>query len=250
MNNQPQFISGALRDKQDRRDYRIAGVMAPVTIEKQVFNLEEKFPPNNQWSRGSCFEGNTLITLENFQQVFIKDIKPYQKVITHKSNLREIKRIYKRKWQGNIYDIKIEGLFKHLKVTAEHPIYALKKGQQLLEFIEVKNLEKDDLVVIPTCSEIIKEPINSILKNKDFLCLLGWYLAEGCFEEHSETNNAGGITFTLNSKEIDYADEIIDKIEKVFQKKVDYKILEEVHSLRIAIHSRDIAELFLNLEII
>ena len=50
---------GCLRDKKDRRDFRIAGIMQTKEIHKQVFSLEELFPPKNQCSRGSCVsQGN------------------------------------------------------------------------------------------------------------------------------------------------------------------------------------------------
>jgi len=52
MNNN--FAFGAKRDRKDRRDFRIAGITQPVSLEKQVFEIEEQFPPNNQFSRGSC----------------------------------------------------------------------------------------------------------------------------------------------------------------------------------------------------
>lgn len=48
------FVAGAEKDPYDRRDYRLASVMAPVEIPAQVFELPELFPSKNQYSRGSC----------------------------------------------------------------------------------------------------------------------------------------------------------------------------------------------------
>ena len=48
-------VGDAKRDKKDRRDYRASGIVPTLLdIPKQVFNLEELFPPKNQFSRGSC----------------------------------------------------------------------------------------------------------------------------------------------------------------------------------------------------
>lgn len=52
---QVQFISGAIKDNKDRRDYRIAGVTKKtVDIPKQEFMLEEPFSVKYQHRRPSC----------------------------------------------------------------------------------------------------------------------------------------------------------------------------------------------------
>jgi len=52
-NHEVSFGLGAKKDKKDRRDLRIAGVQAPISL-PELFKLEEKFAPNNQFSRPSC----------------------------------------------------------------------------------------------------------------------------------------------------------------------------------------------------
>ncbi|MEW6606061.1 MAG: C1 family peptidase [bacterium] len=44
---------GCLRDKKDRRDFRLVGIQKPVRLPEK-FELFEKFNPNNQFSRPSC----------------------------------------------------------------------------------------------------------------------------------------------------------------------------------------------------
>lgn len=46
--------TGAKKDKYDKRDFRLAGIMASVTVPKQKFALKEEFAPNNQGVRPSC----------------------------------------------------------------------------------------------------------------------------------------------------------------------------------------------------
>jgi post-segregation antitoxin (ccd killing protein) len=54
MPEQMHFISGAKRDRRDRHDYRIKGIMATAPIPKQRFVIPDPFPSKNQFSRGSC----------------------------------------------------------------------------------------------------------------------------------------------------------------------------------------------------
>ena len=53
MNNQF-FTTGAKRDKKDRRDFRIAGILAPIELTQQIFNIDDPFDSKNQDGRGSC----------------------------------------------------------------------------------------------------------------------------------------------------------------------------------------------------
>src|SRR3990167_3820119 len=48
------FVTGALKDKGDRRDYRLSSVTAPIELPPQVFNLDDLFPSKNQGVRPSC----------------------------------------------------------------------------------------------------------------------------------------------------------------------------------------------------
>lgn len=45
---------GAKRDKKDRRDLRLSGIVGAAEIQKQRFVLDDQFEPNNQYQRGSC----------------------------------------------------------------------------------------------------------------------------------------------------------------------------------------------------
>lgn len=53
MTNEISFGLGAYKDKKDRRDFRVCTVQTPVSLPGS-FRIEEKFAPNNQFSRGSC----------------------------------------------------------------------------------------------------------------------------------------------------------------------------------------------------
>lgn len=48
------FTTGAKKDKKDKRDYRITGILAPIEIPKQKFIIEDVFESKNQDGRGSC----------------------------------------------------------------------------------------------------------------------------------------------------------------------------------------------------
>lgn len=48
------FGLGSKKDKRDRRDFRASGVVQTIDVPKQIFDLDDKFPSKNQFSRGSC----------------------------------------------------------------------------------------------------------------------------------------------------------------------------------------------------
>jgi hypothetical protein len=48
------FTTGAVKDAQDKRDYRASGVVASIEIPQQKFVLEDLFNSKNQGPRGSC----------------------------------------------------------------------------------------------------------------------------------------------------------------------------------------------------
>ena len=48
------YTTGCKRDLRDRRDYRVAGILAPVEIPKQKFIIDDPFDIKNQDGRGSC----------------------------------------------------------------------------------------------------------------------------------------------------------------------------------------------------
>jgi ribonucleoside-triphosphate reductase len=48
------FATGAKRDPKDNRDLKIAGITLVAEVPKQIFVLDEQFPPKMQYARGSC----------------------------------------------------------------------------------------------------------------------------------------------------------------------------------------------------
>ena len=45
---------GARKDKRDKRDFRVSGILPPAAAVKERIVLEEAFGSKNQYSRGSC----------------------------------------------------------------------------------------------------------------------------------------------------------------------------------------------------
>ena len=48
------YIMGAKRDKKDKRDLRIKGILAPIEIPKQIYIIDDPFGSKNQDGLGSC----------------------------------------------------------------------------------------------------------------------------------------------------------------------------------------------------
>jgi len=193
---------GVYKDREDNRDYMLVGeggekpkeFMLPITPFDYV---------KNQGTWNSCFVTGTPVLMENLTYKPINKIRVGDYVVTDKSNLRKVTRLFKREWQGNIFKIEGQGILP-IEVTPEHPFLTRDRG-----WVLTKNLNKEDYLVIPKTNNIIKDKLDySFEEDDDFLWMLGLYLAEGCTSKETTS------TFSLHSEEIDYA----EKIEHVFDK--------------------------------
>ena len=183
----------------------------------------------------SCFIGDTTITTERYICRKIRDINLRDKVLTHKGRFKEVKNIFKRDYEGEIFEINCGGLSK-FKVTPEHPILVLKRKiknhKRIInspKFIKCCEINKHDFIAIPKSKELNhikffksdmvnpKAPkyadINKFYYNKGMLRLLGYYLAEGCitYDRHKKKNRKylSGVRFTFNKKENNFIEDII-----------------------------------------
>ncbi|XOB41521.1 MAG: BadF/BadG/BcrA/BcrD ATPase family protein [Candidatus Nealsonbacteria bacterium] len=72
-----------------------------------------------------CVPDDTKITAESYIPKPIKDVKPNEKVLTHRGQFKKVKNKFIRNYSGKILKIKIGK--KELKITPEHPVLALKR---------------------------------------------------------------------------------------------------------------------------
>jgi hypothetical protein len=93
-------------------------------------------------------------------------------------------------------------MFDSLYCTPEHPILTLSGWK------ESKDITEDDYVAIPLIKDNVRDLlIENYEKDKDFLWVLGMYLAEGSLENDR-------VTFTLNIDETEYSKKIYDTLTK------------------------------------
>jgi len=152
-----------------------------------------------------CFTKGTLIsTNPDFKP--IEEIKPGDKVLTHKGEYKQVYFTQVREYSGNLYKIKVYGSpNEELEVTEEHPFLCVRRTRKdernkkwKLEWVRAKDLREGDYLVTP---------INKIVENKDsyeieitvnkkrikrkvpltkeFFRLVGYYLAEGSISKKS-----------------------------------------------------------------
>jgi len=176
---------------------------------KQDGNFEQFIPVGEQQNIGFekmwCFPYNTEVLMEDFNTKRISDINIGDYVISHTGKKQRVSDVMKRKYNGKLYSIKIEGLYKEIKCTEEHP-FLTNNGWK-----KANELTKEDGVYLPTTNKLIKDlTINEVEKKEDFLYLLGMYIAEGSI------NYERCINFSFSNKEENYADDIINTVKNLF----------------------------------
>jgi len=73
-----------------------------------------------------CVPGDTKITAENYTPKAIKDVKEGEKVLTHLGEFKRVKNKFIRDYNGKLLKIRLGK--KELKITPEHPVFALKRN--------------------------------------------------------------------------------------------------------------------------
>ncbi|MEK6973688.1 MAG: IMP dehydrogenase [Nanoarchaeota archaeon] len=124
-----------------------------------------------------CLEGDTPILMNDYTVKNIRDIKPGEKVITHKGRSKRVTKTYKRHYKGEILKLNVGGSPGTIKMTPEHPILSInfkidpkkmkkngskyyfykKKYTKNLNWIEAGSLKSGDVVVIPKNKPVLNK---------------------------------------------------------------------------------------------
>jgi nitrogen fixation NifU-like protein len=178
----------------------------------------------------------------NFKVTPIVQIKERSRVLSHDGKYHEVKKVLSRSYNGKVYRIRVNNLgFTH--TTAEHHILALKLGSRdkFANFKKYKpdwycaqELKKGDVVLYPVIQEIqdvksiafdiekpkwdfkSKELPADIKVDRNFLRLIGYYLAEGYVRIEPCKGTLG---FVFNAKEKEYINDVVSLMRKVFNLK-------------------------------
>ena len=199
----------------------------------------------------------------------IQTVKAGTGVLSHDGEYHPIKKIYKRKYKGKVYRLKIHNLGE-ISVTPEHHILALKaskfphkfnafkKEKCLLDWFWAEELQKGDVILYPLVKE--EKGMNSIafdveipkwdFKSKtlparvaiseQFLKLAGYYLAEGYVRTDKSKGTLG---FVFGSGEKNYMDEVVCFIGNLFGIR-PAKVDARKNSLHLVFYSARLARFF------
>lgn len=185
-----------------------------------------------------CFPPDTRVVMDDGTRCPISDIKKGSKVLTHEGVSRPVMDIIERDYEGDFITLDVLGHPKSFQSTPKHPYLVLqrdtecncgcgqllkgirtgsqqeysqkyiqghnpnKKGSTCLdqefnfEFQNAEDIEEGDILALPIPQKTI-EPEDL---NKDRAELLGWFLAEGCFQKDLQGEYTG-IIITLNAND-------------------------------------------------
>ena len=177
----------------------------------------------------ACFDENTNV-ITNRGILGITEINSGDMVLTSDGNYNKVISPTNRLYTGNMYHIKAQGMVDKLLCTENHKFFVYRSNNPV--WIEVKDIQKDDLLLTPIDNKIntinnidiefcrnlntakkVKNRLKSynVQVSKDLLTLLGIYCAEGSF-----MYNSGGIRFTLNSEDNKINKFVLNKMSEIF----------------------------------
>lgn len=199
----------------------------------------------------------------------IQDIKNKQLVFSHDGKFNTVSRTFSRNYSGSI--IMIKNRLGNVSVTPEHLFFAIKvpktdyymrtKNKKTLPvgWYHAEELERGDILVYPIVMkeenlekksidikkyryDFRSKPLPKYVEvDKDFLRLIGYFLAEG---SSTTKITSSAISFALNVNEEDIASDIIRLIKRIFN--LDAKIVKDVktNSMSVQVYSAILARWF------
>jgi hypothetical protein len=154
----------------------------------------------------------------------IEDIEIGDYVLTHKGRYRKVWRTIKKPFKGKAYEIKPYGSLPFI-VTYNHPILTSKRNSHTYKMSKTEWSLPTELTKKRLLFPINKDILANldIPNKKDYLRMIGLYLAEGSCRTHS--SNKGKITFGLHTKE----HHTINFLKTFFKKMFDIEVKEYIN---------------------
>lgn len=234
--------------------------LVPVTdIKEYPQNPEKRFP--QYWYARCCFchfcvTPDTLITT-NPSVKPMAEISVGDRVLTHTGQIRQVRHVYTRNYNGILYRIRPLGAPFSLKVTEDHPLLVArrritKKGRLEKQVREVvwktpKELKRGDYLTTPimkavkdidfyeqqvevgqprTGKRLIKQL--KLPAESDLFRLVGYYLAEGYVVRRT-------VGFAFGEHETEYINDTARLIRKLFNREPSKQTIH--HSTHVMLHS-------------
>lgn len=137
-----------------------------------------------------CFKKGALVTMADGSRKPIEDVRPGDRVLTHKGRPRRVRATQVRPYEGFIYSIKAEA-HEPIFCTEEHPFLAVRSVDAKKTNSHGEARWKEELEMEPSwvpasslTDHVLVEPVVDGVLTPDyatteFCRLLGYYLAEG-----------------------------------------------------------------------
>jgi intein/homing endonuclease len=193
-----------------------------------------------------CSPPGTLILMANGRSANIEDVKEGDFVKTHRGQDGKVAQVYTRRYTGTMYDIKVHGHWRRLRLTDEHPLLVVSsdqlrcrpkyKGHNRCRRMNhctpaTKAFSKgcigrdigcetepsfvpswvraDELQLEDRLLFPVPSGIDPTLTDPKLVELLGYYLAEGFTHNYNKRENAA-ITFCLSKAKQKIIDRVIE----------------------------------------
>lgn len=199
----------------------------------------------------------------------IKKLEPEMNVLTHLGLYNKISRVSKRPYKGPVLTFKNK--LGKITATPDHILLGIKipeenkfkrtKNKKQLPFLwhHACELKKGDIIPYPIFTPITKQRYldvkvikkkydfksrelpKSILLDRNFLKLAGYYLSEGCCREKPCKTY---IIFTFHIKEEPFVLEIQEIVEKMFGLPSQIKKIPERKTMSLSVYSSSLTRYF------
>ena len=211
------------------------------------------------WCPGCVLPGSLI--QKNPSVGKIEDVKTGDMVLGSDGRYHKVTEVFAHHHTGKMYRIKSKCLGE-VTLTDEHPVLSVERKQAKmhnkefeLKWVRADQLKKGDYVAYPMLKE--EQDLNEVelpdLKmemdrkskpfpkkirlSEEFLLLCGYYLAEGHVHKRE-------ITFTFNSKETQFVEDVQKAAESVFSLSTSARTRESKHITEVSISSSQLARHF------
>lgn len=181
----------------------------------------------------------------------ISDIKPGDKVLTHKGRFRPVLDVMMREYKGNIRTFDVAGCSESW-ITDEHPVlvidkHGVRKWVKAKEVITQSDGRKVGTKNRAWASSFFIPKIES-QTNPNISCDVAWmmglFIAEGSFGRY-KNGKANCVNFSLHSDEIDFAERIDKALSEIgVRKSRRYDRKPDRNSLEVVVGSVELANKF------
>lgn len=240
-------------------------------VYEMLYYAKKGFDGAIQLLPAMCVPGDTNITVENYLQKPIKEIKVGEKVLTHKGRFKKVIKVFRRNYQGKMLKIDCGGKLLTLYITPEHKILlapaklnsnnCVKKIGEL-KFTPALKAKKGDFLAIPIPNEVKNkeflewnkeynrkpkwEDIKKFPYSADLLRMLGYWLAEGSIKYDKNDFNPQkrykrAIVFAFSTKETKYINDVVKIIKNNFNARIS--LYRKPTTLYLEVGNRNLSDI-------